>query len=104
MDRDKFYDNDLLDYYGSLLTEHQNKVMGLYLGEDLSMGEIAEMLEVSKTAVADLIRRCYKQLDSYEKHLGLIVKEKQRETVYQKLIELENKEISSLVDKLKELK
>ena len=42
MNRDKIHDNDLLDYYGELLTQRQNEILGLYLEEDMTMAEIAE--------------------------------------------------------------
>ena len=62
----------LLDYYGSLLTDHQKNVLEEYLNEDLSMNEIADNLNISKSAVADLIKRSVKQLEEYDKHLNLI--------------------------------
>ena len=105
MDRDKIYDNDVLDYYGSLLTARQREVMGLYVNDDLSMGEIAEMLAISKPAVADLIKRCYRQLDAYEEHLCLISRERQREAIYREMLEeLPEEEARSFVDRLKELR
>ena len=61
----------LLDLYGSLLTEHQRRILHLAWELDWSYGEIAERERVSRTAVYDLIRRTTTNLDDYERKLGL---------------------------------
>ena len=61
----------LLDLYGSLLTEHQRRILHLAWELDWSYGEIAERERVSRTAVYDLIRRTATNLDDYERKLGL---------------------------------
>ena len=60
----------LLDFYGDLLTNHQQEVLIEYYNEDLSMNEIAENSKVSKAAISDLIKRSTNQLLEYEKKLG----------------------------------
>lgn len=62
----------LFDFYGELLTERQKEVYRKYHAEDLSLGEIAEEYEVSRQAVHDLLKRCDKQLESYEARLQLL--------------------------------
>ena len=47
----------LFDFYGALLTERQQDVFQLYFGDDLSLGEIAEELRISRQAVYDTLRR-----------------------------------------------
>ena len=54
MKDDKFYVNLLKDFYETLLTDKQNEVLELYYGEDLSLSEIAEDLQISKAAVNDI--------------------------------------------------
>lgn len=72
----KEFGNQLLDFYGSLLTEHQIEILKDYYEEDLSMIEIAENYSISKSAVSDLINRSMLQLLEYENKLELIDKNK----------------------------
>ena len=64
----------LMDYYGSLLTDKQRDIMEWYYNDDLSLAEIAEVNKTSRQAIHDLIKRCYKQLLSYESKLNLLQK------------------------------
>ena len=61
----------LLDLYGTLLTDHQRRIMHLAWELDWSYGEIAERDGVSRTAVYDVVRRTAFNLDDYERKLGL---------------------------------
>lgn len=64
--------NLLFDFYSQLLTEHQRTVFRHYYHDDLSLGEIAEDLGVTRQAVYDLLRRSERALESYEARLGLV--------------------------------
>ncbi len=68
-----------MDYYGSLLTDKQRDIMEWYYNDDLSLAEIAEVNKTSRQAIHDLIKRCYKQLLSYESKLSLLQKSINRE-------------------------
>ena len=46
----------LYDCYGALLTENQQKCLELHYLQDLSLGEIAAELSVSRQAVNDMLR------------------------------------------------
>lgn len=61
----------LLDFYGQLLTPRQYDIMDLYYNSDLSLGEIAENLNISRQGVYDSIRKAKLALSDYEKRLGL---------------------------------
>ncbi|HLV09584.1 MAG TPA: YlxM family DNA-binding protein [Halanaerobiales bacterium] len=61
----------LFDFYGNLLTEKQQQIIRLYYYEDLSLGEIAESLEISRQGVFDHLQRSEKLLKDYEGKLGL---------------------------------
>ena len=53
--------------------------MEWYYNDDLSLAEIAEVNKTSRQAIHDLIKRCYKQLLSYESKLNLLQKSINRE-------------------------
>ena len=62
----------LYDYYGQLLTKRQQQVYELYHGENLSLAEIAEELEISRQGVHDALKSAGRSLDGYEEKLGLV--------------------------------
>ena len=64
----------LYDFYGPLLTEHQQEIYEACIYEDLSLAEAAERFGISRQGVHDLIKRCDKILKSYEGRLGLIAR------------------------------
>ena len=69
----------LLDFYGDMLTPKQREFLDFYYNEDLSLAEIAELNNTSRQAIHDLIKRCYKQLLTYESKLNLLEKSLERE-------------------------
>ncbi|AUW94537.1 MAG: hypothetical protein C7B44_07845 [Sulfobacillus thermosulfidooxidans] len=64
--------NLLFDYYGALLTEHQQEVWRLYYVEDWSLMEIADAHHVTRTAIHDLLNRTAKSLEMFEAALHLV--------------------------------
>lgn len=70
--------NMLIDMYGDLLTDKQQEYLAMYYEEDLSLAEIAEVLNVSRNAVYDQLRRALKVLEQYEANLGLLKKHQER--------------------------
>lgn len=62
----------LLERYGTLLTDHQRRVLDLHLRQDWSLAEIAAHQETSRAAVHDLIRRSLQALEGFEVRLGLL--------------------------------
>ncbi len=62
----------LFDFYGELLTEHQREVYGDVVLGDLGYSEAAEEYGVSRQGVHDLVKRVDRQLQGYEKKLGLV--------------------------------
>jgi len=66
--------SSLFNFYGNLLTDKQKEILEQYCDFDLSLGEIAENLGISRQAVYDTVKRAEKVLESYEEKLGLIAK------------------------------
>ena len=64
----------LYDFYGELLTAHQQEVYEDAIYNDMSLSEIAEEHGISRQGVHDLIKRCDKILQDYETKLHLVEK------------------------------
>lgn len=60
------------DFYGELLNEHQRRIYEAFHFNDLSLGEIAEQENISRQAVADMVKRCERKLKEYERKLHLV--------------------------------
>ena len=58
-------------FYGGLLTEKQRRVLSLHCEEDLSLGEIAEEVGISRQAVHETITRAAARLNGMEASLGV---------------------------------
>ncbi len=64
----------LYDFYGELLTAHQKEIYEEVVLDDCSLSEVAEAHGISRQGVHDLIKRCQKMLEGYEKKLKLVEK------------------------------
>ncbi len=62
----------LLDFYGDMLTEKQFDVIDLYYNQDLSLGEIADEVGISRQGVRDSIKRGEALLFEMEGRLGFL--------------------------------
>lgn len=62
----------LYDFYGELLTAHQRQVYEAAVYDDLSLSEIAEEFGITRQGVHDLLKRCDRILQDYEKHLHML--------------------------------
>lgn len=80
---EKFFEQALLyDFYGELLTEHQQNIYEDAVFNDMSLSEIAEEQGISRQGVHDLIKRCDKTLQDYESKLHLVERfEKAKEKI-----------------------
>ncbi len=67
----------LLDTYEKLLTETQAKILRMRFDEDLSLGEIGEILNISRQAVRNTILKGEEKLRFYEENFKIISKEKE---------------------------
>ncbi len=107
---EKIFEQGLLyDFYGELLTEHQQKIYEDAVYNDLSLSEIAAEAGISRQGVHDLIKRCDKILADYEAKLHLVERfAEARKTVnemLQKTEDMKGKNLSEELDaSLEEIK
>lgn len=88
--------NELLDIYGGLLTEKQISIMNLYYQEDLSLAEISEMMDISRQAVYDSIKKSEKQLSNYDEVLHFKELTENTEKLKEKLEEFLDSDTTNL--------
>lgn len=62
----------LFDYYGGMLTEKQRQCFDMRYNQDLSLGEIALDMGVSRQAVCDNLRRTEALLRKMEENVGYV--------------------------------
>lgn len=114
MEIDKFVHlNKLFILYRNLLTEKQSIILDYYFGEDLSLGEISEEMNVSRQAIHDTVKRCESILIDYEEKLGLYKQEIEENEKLEKMISileslkseysLNDNRIDKIIDICKEL-
>lgn len=62
---------DLFDQYAPVLGERHRMVLDLYYNQDLSLGEIAEVVGISRQGVRDSIKKAEEELYHLENGLHL---------------------------------
>ncbi|NLH00802.1 MAG: DNA-binding protein [Clostridiales bacterium] len=77
----------LLDFYGDLLTPRQRSCFSMHYNEDLSLAEIAEIMEISRQGVRDLIVRAEATLMETEEKIGLVKRFSEQRIVMDKMRE-----------------
>ena len=58
-------------FYGGMLTENQRRILSLHCEEDLSLGEIAEEVGISRQAAHETLTRAAAKLTEMEAALGV---------------------------------
>lgn len=88
--------NSYFDIYEALLTERQKEVFQYYYHDDLSYQEIADILNISRSGVYDILKRTKDLLIELENKLNFVLK-------YDKLLSdlraLKNPEVDSILSK-----
>lgn len=97
----------LLDFYGEMLTPKQRGCFNMHYNEDLSLAEIAEMMDISRQGVRDLVVRAEATLLETEKKIGLVKRFSEQkqvmdrmETEFAELRKITEGKAGELVDKL----
>ncbi len=99
----------LFDYYGELLTERQRMCFDLRYNQDLSLGEIAQELQVSRQGVYDNLSRAEALLQNMEEKTGCVRRSLQCRKAMQviqeaarELLTMENSQVSHLAGRILE--
>ena len=61
----------LFDYYEKLLDEKDRECFKAYYFDNLSLGEIAELVDISRNAVHKRLKKTEEKLKYYEEVVGL---------------------------------
>lgn len=82
----------LFDYYGELLTDRQRQCIDLRYNQDLSFGEIAMELGISRQGVFDNITRAEARMAKMEEKTGFV----RRDLAYRKAVQAIQEETAAL--------
>ena len=77
----------LFDTYGGMLTDKQKECFDMRYNQDLSLGEIAEELGVSRQAVNDNLTRTEALLRRMEENIGSVKRDMMIRSAIQELLE-----------------
>ena len=83
----------LFDHYGGMLTDKQRECFQLRYEQDLSLGEIAESMGVSRQAVNDSLTRTEALLRRMEENIGSV----KRDMLIRKVV-LEIQDAAAVLD------
>ena len=77
----------LFDYYGSMLTDKQREYFDMRHNQDLSLGEISQIMGVSRQAAFDNLTRTEALLRRMEENIGCIRRDIQVRKAAQQILE-----------------
>ena len=72
--KERLYLISLYDYYGSLLTDKQQEYFEDYYFNNLTLSEISENYDVSRSAIQKALKDIESKLEMYENKLELLNK------------------------------
>ncbi len=81
----------LFDYYGELLTERQKLCFDMRHNQDLTLGEIAEELGISRQGVHDNLSRAEALLRNMEEKTGCVRRDLHNRQAMQGIVEAAEK-------------
>ena len=87
-------------FYGGMLTEKQRRILSLHCEEDLSLGEIAEEVGISRQAVHESLSRAASRLMEMESVLGVASRFRRMETGLEEALLFIRKHKYSAAEKL----
>lgn len=93
----RIYLMDLFDIYGSLLTEKQQEFFEEYYFNNLTLSELSENYEVSRTAIHSSIKETEQKLKYYESKLEIYRKRKELMEVIEELSKEQKDKIQKIM-------
>ncbi len=92
----------LLERYGSLLTEKQQRILDGYYNCDLSLSEIAENEGITRQGAGDFVKRGEAQLIEFESKLCFCKKSEELKAALADFLsgKVDIKELSELIDNI----
>lgn len=98
---------DMYEIYGKLLADKQKKYFNFYYIEDYSLGEIAEIFDVSRQAVLSGLDNAVEKLMYYEEKMNLLMKRRKEKNIIKKIenlkINKENENFKKYISELRRL-
>ena len=88
---------NLFDVYETLLTDREKEIFKYYYYEDLSLSEISENLNITRTGVFNTLKKVEEKLLQYENNLKLMNIKKTIKGL------LEEQDIETIKSKLKKI-
>ena len=82
---ENYYVSQLLDRYGSILSEKQKRILDGYYNNDLSLSEIAENEGITRQGVRDFVKRSELQLFELEEKLGICKRAKELKSLVEQV-------------------
>lgn len=82
----------LIDIYSPLLTNRQSEVLNMFYSENLSISEIAKVINISRQGVYDMLKRGEKIIYSYDSKLKLFEKYKENLSKIEEIEDILDKE------------
>ena len=76
----------LFDYYGELLTQRQRDCLDMRYNQDMSLGEIAQELVVSRQGVFDTLNRAETLLRNMEEKTGFLRRDEKVRSTAQRIV------------------
>ncbi len=77
----------LLDYYGGMLTDKQKECFDMRYNQDMSLGEIAQLMDISRQAVNDNLSRTEALLRRMEENIGCVKRDMRNRAAVQEILE-----------------
>ncbi len=92
----------LLEIYSKLLTEKQADTVDLYYNQNLSLSEIADEIGITRQAVRKSLVEAEKNLLEYEKKLGILEKQIERQNKINSILKnIDDKKLAKLIEELR---